>query len=77
MFGILVCVIWIVFIVNLFALIGSIGIVRFLFSSGLIWLRALVDPNETNKSIKRQAGDAARYAMWTVGSAVVLMLLYL
>ena len=77
MFGIITGIIWLVFIVNLFALIGCIGIARFLFSSNIPLLGALLNPQGTSKFIKRQAKDAVSYAKWMVGSAVVLILLYL
>ena len=75
--GIIIGIIWIIFIFNLLALIGCIGIARFLLNSNIPLLGALLDPQGTSKFIKRQVKDAISYAKWMVGSAVVLILLYL
>ena len=77
MFGTIATIAWIIFIWDILALIGCFGIAKFMFGTGLIWLRAITDPDGTAKSVKRTAGDAVRYAMWALGSAVVLALLYL
>ena len=79
MLGIIVSIIWIIFILNLLALIGCIGFGRSLLSrnSNLLLLRAIIDPKGTEKLLRRTAGDAVRYAAWTIGSAAVLILMYL
>ena len=79
MLQIIVSIIWIIFIWNLLALIGCIGFGRSLLSrnSNLIFLRAIIDPDGTEKFLRRTAVDTVRYVAWAIGSAAVLALIYL
>ena len=77
MIGIITTIAWVMFFLNFFALIGVIGTAKFMFDSKLIWLRAILDPKATSKAIRRDAACAVRYAIITIVSAVVLVLLYL
>ena len=77
MVGIIRLIAWFVFIVHFLALIGCIGLARYLLNSSITWLGALVAPEETKMFCRQQIRNAVVYAKWTIGSAVVLMLLYL
>ena len=77
MTALFILIVWIIFLVNFFALLGTIGIAKFLIDTKIIWLRALVSPESTASSVRKQAGSAIKYAAWTIGSALVLFLIYM
>ena len=77
MIGIITTIAWVMFFLNFFALIGVIGTAKFMFDTKLVWLRAILDPKTTSKAIRRDVGCAVRYAVITIVSAAVLVLLYL
>ena len=76
MLGIIKLVLWVIFIFNLLALIGRLSIGKFLFDSDILFLRILMDPDRTSKSVLEQADRTLRTAGNVAIFGAILFLIY-
>ena len=76
MFGIIKLVLWIIFIYNLIGLAGRLSIGKFLFESDILFLRILMDPDGTSKSLLHQADSTLRTAGRVGIFSAILFLIY-
>lgn len=76
MLGAIVSILWLVFLYNLIALAGCLFLGKFLFNSNILFLRILMNPTGTSKSITKAAGKAIRFAGWAAISGILLLLIY-
>lgn len=76
MLKLIYAVIWIVFLYNLFAIIGYIFLGKFMFATNIIWLRALTNPSETADSVGKAAKGIVKHSLYTIASGILLFLIY-